>query len=84
MRSASAWLARANAAAPNSVTVLRWPVLPNGRRAIIAPPLRVRRGRAATGTLMPEIGQAQHSANQVGGRRPTGSSPRGKTRTLGG
>src|SRR2546427_5437528 len=37
-RSASAWLARASAAAPNRVTVLSWPVRPNGRRAIIGTP----------------------------------------------
>src|SRR2546422_2920753 len=37
VRSASVWLARARAAPPNSVTVLRWPVRPNGRRSIIAP-----------------------------------------------
>src|SRR2546427_2070083 len=37
-RSASAWLARASAAAPNRVTELSWPVRPNGRRAIIGPP----------------------------------------------
>src|SRR5713101_1074542 len=37
-RSASAWLARARAAPPKSVTLLRWPVLPNGRRSIIAAP----------------------------------------------
>src|SRR2546428_13704949 len=37
-RSASAWLARARAAAPKSVTLLTWPGLSNGRRSIIAAP----------------------------------------------
>src|SRR2546425_10195156 len=36
-RSASAWLARARAAAPNSVTLLAWPGRPNGRRWITSP-----------------------------------------------
>src|SRR5262249_36320010 len=44
-RSASAWLARASAAAPNSVTLLRWPVRPKGRRSIIAGLPRVGRSR---------------------------------------
>src|SRR6267143_2139075 len=37
VRSASAWLARARAAPPNRVTVLRWPVRPNGRRSSMPP-----------------------------------------------
>ena len=74
MRSASAWLARASAAAPNSVTVLWWPVLPNGRRSIIAPPLaRPRRGRAADGTLVPEIRCRLSIAQTRGRRAPDGS-----------
>src|SRR2546426_4253580 len=40
-RSASAWVARARAAPPKSVTLLRWPVFPNGRRSIISSPLSV-------------------------------------------
>src|SRR5712692_10439569 len=34
-RSASSWLARASAAAPNRVAELWWPVRPNGRRSIM-------------------------------------------------
>src|SRR5574342_551155 len=41
-RSASAWLARASAAAPKTVTVLRWPLRPKGRRSInVSPPGRL-------------------------------------------
>src|SRR5438093_1226830 len=66
-RSASSWLARARAAAPNSVTVLAWPVRPNGRRSIMRVRYSSRRtrdertGRGA-GTLLALEGALERRA----------------------
>ena len=67
MRSASAWLAGPARRLRTASRRSRWPVLPNvssrDHRPSVARPAWV---EAATGTLGAEIGQAQHSANQVG------------------
>src|SRR5262245_28028244 len=54
-RSASSWLARASAAAPNRVTVLEWPVRPKGRCSIM--------GRSL---LSRSMSPRQHSTTRAG------------------